>query len=368
MESITQQDQLFSVPEGNRDEYVKELSGLVSDGRITHTINDEFNNSSVGDSVSGTDHDDDQDHSISDSESGISGGKKDESKSFGDGLIKVDEDERLHEIIKHRFLSGFGSLAISTKVESIHRNAYSSLTRQARLHSFHIFKRAVENKCGGSANVKYAWYGSTKDEISKIVSHGFNHCRTPANNNKSYSYGCSITLSANDSPIESIRSSIIDEDGLMHVLLCRVLLGRTELVRPGSGQSYPSSEEFDSGVDNLLSPKKYIVWSTNMNTHILPEYVISFTTDPSFFRGHQRVQIHVKKPTSPWMPFPTLISALSKFLPSHTINLISKHHLDHRQNKISRYELIQRVRQIAGDELLIAVIKSFRDKQPKGIS
>lgn len=202
MESITQQDQLFSVPEGNKDEYVNELSGLVSDSRITHTIDDEFNNSSGGDSVSGTDHDDDQDHSISDSESGISGGKKDESKLFGDGLIKVDEDERLHGIIKHRFISGLGSLAISTKVESIHRNAYSSLTRQARLHSFHIFKRAVENKCGGSANVKYAWYGSTKDEISKIVSHGFNNCRTPANNNRSYWYGCSITLSADDSPIE----------------------------------------------------------------------------------------------------------------------------------------------------------------------
>lgn len=87
--------------------------------------------------------------------------------------------------------------------------------------------------------------------------------------------------------IYSIRSSIIDEDRLRHVLLCRVLLGRTELVRPGSGQSYPSSEEFDSGVDNLLSPKKYIVWSTHMNTHILPEFVISFTTDPSFLRGEK---------------------------------------------------------------------------------
>lgn len=66
-----------------------------------------------------------------------------------------------------------------------------------------------------------------------------------------------------------------DEDGLSHLLLCRVLLGRMELVHPGSEQYHPNSKEFDSGVDNLLSPKKYIVWSTHMNTHILPEFVIS---------------------------------------------------------------------------------------------
>lgn len=59
-------------------------------------------------------------------------------------------------------------------------------------------------------------------------------------------------------------------------MLCRVVLGNMELVHPGSEQCHPSSEEFDSGADNLISPRKYIVWSTHMNTHILPEYVISF--------------------------------------------------------------------------------------------
>lgn len=116
--------------------------------------------------------------------------------------------------------------------------------------------------------------------------------------------------------------------------------------------------------------------------------------------GFGRAGESLRLPTSPWMPFPILISALSKFLPAPTIALISKQHRDHRvsapifyflastesfiyflfylvcfqffdpcawtfyfqENKISRHELIQRVRQIAGDQLLIAVIKSYRAK------
>ena len=67
-----------------------------------------------------------------------------------------------------------------------------------------------------------------------------------------------------------------DENGLRHLLLCRVILGKAEEVAPGSDQSHPSSDEFDSGIDSFSCPKKYIVWTTHMNTHVLPEYVISF--------------------------------------------------------------------------------------------
>lgn len=59
-------------------------------------------------------------------------------------------------------------------------------------------------------------------------------------------------------------------------MLCRVILGTVELVHPGSRQSCPSSSNFDSGVDDLQNPQYYIVWNMNMNTHIFPEFVISF--------------------------------------------------------------------------------------------
>ncbi|CAK9138613.1 unnamed protein product [Ilex paraguariensis] len=306
------------------------------------------------DTISGTNQDD-QEQSISDCESGIS---NPESQYWGDGLIKVDEGNRLHHLIKNRLISGLGSQGAHTRVEAIHRNAYSSYTRRARFHSFQIYSQAIEKKNGGSnVNVKYGWYGGSKDEISEIISHGFGHCRSFEKDG----FGCCVFLSPDDSPTESVKSSVIDENGLRHLLLCRVILGKMELVHPGSGQSHPSSEEFDSGVDNLLSPKKYIVWSTHMNTHILPEYVISFRA-PFHLEGCERIQDCPKKPTSPWMPFPTLISALSKFLPPQTIKLIAKHHSHFRGHKISRHELIREVRQIAGDKLLTMVIKSFGDK------
>lgn len=60
------------------------------------------------------------------------------------------------------------------------------------------------------------------------------------------------------------------------MVLCRVILGKVELVRHGSEQFHPSCENFDSGVDNLENPNHYVVWNMNMSTHIYPEYVVSF--------------------------------------------------------------------------------------------
>ncbi|GFZ12030.1 similar to RCD one 5 [Actinidia rufa] len=353
----TRQCRFLSVPLKNTDGFVNGFRVLASNNIEKPRLDNQFKHSSV------EGHDHDQDPLISDCESGISGPNTEKSQLFCDGLIKLDEGDRLHETIKRKFVSGLGILGIHTSVVSIHRNSFSSFTGQARLQSFHIFTRAFEKKYGGNTNLKYAWYGDSKDEIMKIISHGFGHC---GNSETKVFFGCGIYLSPDDSSIDSFESSIADNDGLRHVLLCRVIMGNMELVHPGSEQCHPSSDEFDSGVDNLIAPKKYIVWSTHMNTHILPEYIISFRVPSSLngeeIKGRQRIGDPVRKPSSPWMPFCTLISVLSKFLPPHSIRLISKYHSNHREKKISRHELIQRVREIAGDKLLTAVIKSFRGK------
>ncbi|KAF0905641.1 hypothetical protein E2562_007424 [Oryza meyeriana var. granulata] len=67
-----------------------------------------------------------------------------------------------------------------------------------------------------------------------------------------------------------------DENGEAHIVLCRVLMGRPEAVPAGSSQFHPSSDDYDSAVDNMENSRWYVVWSTDMNTRILPEYVISF--------------------------------------------------------------------------------------------
>lgn len=110
------------------------------------------------------------------------------------------------------------------------------------------------------------------------------------------------------------------------------------------------------------------------------------------FAGNRRNSQPSRRPDSDWIPYPLLIVALSKFLPSDAIELITKHYNDHRvrirsfllcvfcllnggyvflidclmfdvqKGRLTRFEMIQRVRHIAGDNLLMAVIKSYRGK------
>jgi len=66
-----------------------------------------------------------------------------------------------------------------------------------------------------------------------------------------------------------------DGSGKAHIVLCRGLMGRPEAVPAGSSQSCPSSHSYDSAVDKPENPQWYVVWNKDMNTRILPEYVVS---------------------------------------------------------------------------------------------
>lgn len=79
----------------------------------------------------------------------------------------------------------------------------------------------------------------------------------------------------------SVKFCDVDENGVQHMMLCRIIMGSMEQVQPGSEQFHPSCEDFDSGVDSIQNPRLYMIWSTNMNTHIHPEYVVSFKLIPS---------------------------------------------------------------------------------------
>ncbi|XP_051133382.1 probable inactive poly [ADP-ribose] polymerase SRO5 isoform X1 [Andrographis paniculata] len=276
--------------------------------------------------------------------------------SNNNNLIRIGNEDMIYATISKKLVSNLKSNGFTNaEVEAIHRRDYSGIMSQAKLQSFCIYAKAVGMKCGyGNANVKYAWYGAGKKEITGILSHGF--C-FPANSPQG------VSLSPADHPNLSVQSSAADDDdGLRHLLLCRVILGKAEVISPGSGQCNPSSEEFDSGVDNLLAPGRYVVWNSCMNTHILPEFVVSFRATPSC-RGCERMsQPTTRTPHSHWMPFPALIAALAKFLPADAVGLISRHYGDYKKKKIPRYEMIQKVRKIAGDDILMSIIKFNRRK------
>jgi hypothetical protein len=82
-----------------------------------------------------------------------------------------------------------------------------------------------------------------------------------------------------------VNYSDVDENGIVHMMLCRVVMGNVEIVRHGSKQHQPSSEYFDSGVDDLKNPQHYIVWDMNLNSHVYSEFVVTIKL-PSKSKGN----------------------------------------------------------------------------------
>lgn len=309
--------------------------------------------------------------SISDCESGTtcSGGdysatmrNNNRRRVFGDDVaVKIEDSERSSELIRRRFLAGVGD---SADIVAVHRRNWSeNALGQARVQAFQVHANALRRKHGGGPpTMKFCWYGGDKHTIRDILSRGFGFRDLKSNNNGA------IILSSDNSPLKSVDDSSEDEDGLKHVLLCRVLLGRSELVDLGSGQCNPSTDEVDSGLDSYDNPTKYIIWSTHMNTHILPEFVVTFKVKSSQSTSKDVSGSNaVKMPTSPWISFPALISVLARVLPRDAVALINKFHKDYKERRISRAEMIQKVRQIAGDKLLIAVVKAHKGRKEHGM-
>uniref|UniRef100_A0A3P6B5F7 Poly [ADP-ribose] polymerase n=1 Tax=Brassica campestris TaxID=3711 RepID=A0A3P6B5F7_BRACM len=288
------------------------------------------------------------------SESGSSNSYDQQRPSFADehGLMELLEGDRAYDLIYRNCKSALGD---QCELLSILRNGFAAVGSRAKLKAFQVFQEAVEMKHageegGGKARVKYGWCAVKKTELKSVLEYGFSQPRNDG------CYGRGLYLSPDNALLECLKDSAAEsEDGMRFLLLCRVILGKSEVVPRGSTQSCPSSPEFESGVDDLASPSKYIVWSTHMNTHVLPEFLVCIKAPFNF-------NSNVKRLRSPWMAFPVLIKALSKFLPPTQILIIQKHYKDQQSRRISRSELIQRVRHITGDKLLVHIIKAFGHK------
>ncbi|KAK8537272.1 hypothetical protein V6N12_043440 [Hibiscus sabdariffa] len=186
------------------------------------------------------------------------------------GFSKIDESSLETCIIQTSVSQNF-QMAKRRRVVAVHKNLNTGRSWQIREHSFRVSAKAVADKCGGDARIRYAWYGASRDEICEIVTHGFSW-RSKAGGG---SHG--ISLSPAKHLLDSVLSSTVDESGLRHLLLCRVILGKQEVVTgDSSDQFHPISSEFDSGVDDISAPTKYIIWNSRLNFSILPCYIVSF--------------------------------------------------------------------------------------------
>lgn len=302
------------------------------------------------------------------------------------------------DTVRDMFVMGMGFPMCSDIIEI---NRCFSHSMQSQLE---LFEKQVEitRNLRGDPNVKYAWLAANKDAVHSIMMHG----PSAGGFKRVCTYGSGVHLTSVDNTHISAKFCDDDENGVKHVVLCRVILGTVELVHPGSRQFCPSSSNFDSGVDDLQNPQYYIVWNMNMNTHIFPEFVISFKIRASA-GGHlagkncrnvllettvskgpvdqaalrqspvePRLQgkdntlgsSSAKTPKSPWMPFPLLFDAISKEVAAEDMNTIDANYKLFRTKRISRNDFIKRLRSIVGDELLRSSIMSLQGKPALGSS
>ncbi|XP_044318563.1 uncharacterized protein [Triticum aestivum] len=166
-------------------------------------------------------------------------------------------------------------------------------------------------------NAKFAWYGAPSvDVAAAAVEHGFGRM-----NNRvlfHHAHGDDVHLSPPRSPYASATLANVDENGEAHIMLCRVLLGRPEAIPAGSSKLHPSSDNYDSAIDNMQNPQWYVVWGKDMNMRILPEYVVSFKC-PNLhqMQGSSGANSTLKKPSPVAHDmFPTLLAEIQWFMPS----------------------------------------------------
>ncbi|XP_058192204.1 probable inactive poly [ADP-ribose] polymerase SRO2 [Rhododendron vialii] len=287
----------------------------------------------------------------------------------GNGLSRIHEGSKCYQIITGCVAQGMGK---DTNVAAVHKIPLSG--PNGRLEAFCISLAEMVKKCGGNGNAKHAWYGGSMAEICGIISHGFRRCRQSDHGEDGFGvhlYPLEFVMDGftrldyflSELILCRLLTAIEDDYGLRHLLLCNVILGNMEVVRPGSKQFKPSSDEFYSGVDHLPRPTRIIIWEAYMNSQIFPSYVISFRA--LNVRGFGRDQTPVYKPTTPSVEFSVLIPELANVLPPSKMALLHKYQSEFRRKKISRTQLIHRMRQLAGDELLNDVIKA-RDSDGTG--
>ncbi|XP_010551574.1 PREDICTED: probable inactive poly [ADP-ribose] polymerase SRO2 [Tarenaya hassleriana] len=273
-----------------------------------------------------------------------------------DGLVPISQGNPEYNIITACFLAGLGPLADGTAIVSVLKNSTGSCSTKAKFIAFRAFMEAVARKNGGVANVKYGWFPGSKEEIKRIISLGFSGREVEKFANEATSHGVGVHLVPSNIPLAAALGAEPDEEGLRHLLLCRVIQGNPEKIVSGSRQMYPSSSEFHSGVDDLLSPRHYIIWSCSMNAYLLPSYAVTFRSPHLIPRGIGLCP----RPGSTWVSFAALLSILSESLDPPRMNMILKTYSEFRRREVRRDKLVRKMREVAGDDLLKHIIKRYR--------
>ncbi|VAH96500.1 unnamed protein product [Triticum turgidum subsp. durum] len=302
-------------------------------------------------------------------------------------------------VLPHAKKVGAGQPFSEENIVGIYRTPLVDQQGRAR---FNLFQKELEvtKMHRGNANVRYAWLPCSKDAMEEMMMRGVLEVTKPM---LGPMYGIGTHLAPANCAKTCASYSDIDENGIMRMMLCRVIMGNVEVVLPGSKQFQPTNERFDSGVDDLQKPKHYVIWDANVHRHIYAEYAVvikapSMTNEymaredtasnvseirnsgsaesvikddssetmaspagkqqaPRFGRAPTR-----RPPTSPWMPLPMLFAAISTKVPRSDMDVIHGHYEEFKRRKISRPEFVGRLRQIVGDKLLVSTVMRLQPK------
>lgn len=185
-------------------------------------------------------------------------------------LQRLDEASDQYQKVRNTLRLGMKSVDRQVNVSAVYSCTHESAFGASRLRAFEKMAE-ITKSAKSKANVRYGWYGAEPRRLESIITRGFGLedavCRI---------YGAGIYFSSQDLPDLSACVTRPDPDGQYHLLLCQVILGTPEKIPKGSRQYAPSMVRFDNGTDDLRKPRCLVVWSTNMSTHIIPRYVVSF--------------------------------------------------------------------------------------------
>uniref|UniRef100_A0A453R8W0 PARP catalytic domain-containing protein n=1 Tax=Aegilops tauschii subsp. strangulata TaxID=200361 RepID=A0A453R8W0_AEGTS len=189
-------------------------------------------------------------------------------------IVHVERGSESFLFVQNLFLSGMGSFAVPNNILHIHRYSPKDIPAQRRLEAFEKQLRLTGQK-SGNANAKYGWLGSRKQDIVSVIVNGF---VSTGENTRDTAMADGIYLSPENRAFTSVGLCDVDEKGVQYMLLCRAILGKTGVIKPGSQEEFLGI--YDSSVDDCSNPNYYVIWPSHRSTNISLEYLISFRLAP----------------------------------------------------------------------------------------
>ncbi|KAM3688626.1 hypothetical protein ACJW31_10G165600 [Castanea mollissima] len=251
----------------------------------------------------------------------------------------LGQGDREYSVYSNLLINGLRKINLEkyATITAIHQCTRTGPLERARSQ---VFEKQIQiiKAARGASNTVLAWYGASAKGVEGILKHGF---AVPNN-------GTGIYLSHVDLPHTSALRSGADDNGEKHLILCKVILGNME--RVGPQQCHPSSDVFDTGVDDIKNPKWYMVWCNNMNSHILPECVVSFKSS-GYLRGHGKY------------PFSQLFSKMKSSLPASKVQDLMASYDIFKAGKVAKVDFIKQLRSVVGDEMLRSTIQEIHTSE-----